>query len=103
MSVPRPARSGDATLPTAVIPYTGRGQHMFRYCVVLFFFAALAVSVHAQATFGTITGTVIDPVGSVVPSASVKVSNQDTGLVKTILSDSQGNYEVTHLNPGMYS
>ena len=65
--------------------------------------AASAASLHAQATFGTITGTVMDPLGSVVPSAIVNVTNQETGLVKSILSDSQGNYGVTHLNPGMYT
>jgi hypothetical protein len=76
---------------------------MSQYWAVLLFFAASATSLYAQATFGTITGTVTDPVGAVVPSASVKVKNQQTGLVKSVTSDASGSYEVTHLNPGQYS
>ena len=62
-----------------------------------------AGSIWAQATFGSITGTVTDPAGGVVPQAAIQVTNQETGLVKSAVSDSFGNYEVTHLNPGLYS
>ena len=62
-----------------------------------------AGSIRAQATFGSITGSVTDPAGGVVPNASIQVINQETGLVKPVVSDSSGNYEVTHLNPGLYS
>src|SRR5438094_172808 len=62
-----------------------------------------AGSIRAQATFGSITGSVTDPAGGVVPNASIQVINQETGLVKPVVSDSFGNYEVTHLNPGLYS
>src|ERR1041384_6024628 len=62
-----------------------------------------AGSMPAQATFGTIVGTVTDPAGAVVPNAAVQVTSQETGLVKSVVSDSFGNYEVTHLNPGLYS
>ncbi|HUQ95465.1 MAG TPA: TonB-dependent receptor [Bryobacteraceae bacterium] len=58
---------------------------------------------YAQATFGSIAGTVTDPAGAVVPNAAVQVSNQQTGFVKRVSSDSLGNYEATHLNPGIYS
>ena len=60
-------------------------------------------SIRAQATFGSITGTVTDPAGAVVPNASIQVINQETGLVKSATSNGFGNYEVTHLNPGLYS
>src|SRR5262249_31086527 len=62
-----------------------------------------AGSTLAQATFGSIVGTVTDPAGAVVPNATIQVTNQETGLLKSVVSDSFGNYEVTHLNPGLYS
>src|SRR5258706_7596728 len=70
--------------------------------VILLIFMA-AGSIWAQATFGSITGTVTDSAGGVVPQAAIRVTNQETGLVKSAVTDSFGNYEVTHLNPGLYS
>ena len=69
----------------------------------VFLLLAAAASLQAQATFGSITGTVTDSAGAVVPRASIQVINQETGLAKPAVSDGLGNYEVTHLNPGMYS
>src|ERR1051326_2186033 len=66
-------------------------------------FLIAAGTLRAQATFGSITGTITDPAGAVVPNAAVQVVNQETGLAKSGGSDSFGNYEVTHLNPGTYS
>jgi Carboxypeptidase regulatory-like domain len=65
--------------------------------------ALVAPCLWAQATFGTITGTITDPTGGAVPKATVTVTNQGTGLIKTVLSDSRGEYEVTHLNFGTYT
>jgi hypothetical protein len=79
------------------------GILMTRLIAVLLSAIASTVSLLAQATFGSVTGTVTDPAGAVVPNASVQVTNQETGLAKSVASDSFGNYEVTHLNPGLYS
>ncbi|MEO7649378.1 MAG: carboxypeptidase-like regulatory domain-containing protein, partial [Bryobacteraceae bacterium] len=62
-----------------------------------------ATAAYAQATFGSISGIVMDPAGAVVPSAAIQVANQQTGIVRQFASDSLGNYEATHLNPGIYS
>jgi hypothetical protein len=64
---------------------------------------ALLPALHAQATFGAITGTVTDSTGAVVPKATVQVINQDTGLTKEAVSNAYGDYEVTHLNPARYT
>jgi hypothetical protein len=69
---------------------------------VLLWLSATTVG-YAQATFGSITGTVTDPAGAVVPNASIQVTNQQTGIVKSLSSDGVGNYEATHLNPGVYT
>jgi hypothetical protein len=76
-----------------------------------FLLAALAATlafvyaprVAAQATFGSIIGVITDPSGATVPNASVTVTDQNTGLEKTAVSNSRGEYEVTHLNFGTYT
>jgi hypothetical protein len=56
-----------------------------------------------QSTFGTILGTVKDPASAVVGGAKVVVTNQGTNISQTVATDAIGNYEATHLNPGVYS
>jgi len=68
--------------------------------IALLFLSGLA---HGQATFGTITGRVSDTSGAIVPGAEIKVVNQATNISRTVSSDAFGNYEATHLNPGLYT
>ena len=70
--------------------------------VLIILFAA-AGRVEAQATFGTITGLITDSSGGVLPQATVTVVNQATNVERRVTSDSRGNYEATHLNPGTYT
>ena len=51
---------------------------------------------------GSISGTVHDSSGAVIPGAAVTVAN-DKGFTKTISSDAEGNYTVTGLPPGTYT
>lgn len=65
----------------------------------------LAVAVprsQAQST-STIQGTVTDQTGAVVPNATVKVANTNTGDVRTVQTDTAGNYQVSSLIPGTYN
>jgi hypothetical protein len=56
----------------------------------------------AQETTATISGTVKDESGAVIPGASVQVNNVATGVSRTVQSDVQGRYTVPQLAPGMY-
>ncbi|MBL8292025.1 MAG: carboxypeptidase regulatory-like domain-containing protein [Bryobacterales bacterium] len=56
----------------------------------------------AQATFGTITGTVTDSTGAVVPNTEVVVVNEGTNLTRTVITGNDGNYVVPNLNYGNY-
>ena len=56
----------------------------------------------AQVTTGTISGTVTDPNGAVVPGAVVKATNQDTNSTRQTSSDDDGRFSFTLLPPGNY-
>jgi hypothetical protein len=54
-------------------------------------------------TSGDIAGTVTDPSGAALPSATVTLKNNDTGATQTTTSSSTGAYRFSLLNPGNYS
>ncbi len=56
-----------------------------------------------QAVFGSISGTVTDTSGGVVPNAKVTVTNANKGTADTVTSNDSGNYTVTHLIPDVYT
>lgn len=56
----------------------------------------------AQSTFGTILGTVKDASGSVVPNATVKITNIDENTIRTVQANSNGDYEAVNSKPGRY-
>lgn len=61
------------------------------------------VSVQAQLTRGTISGTVRDASGGVVPGAEVKITNLETNFLRNSVTNEVGFYRVTALEPGTYS
>jgi hypothetical protein len=50
-----------------------------------------------------INGTVTDPSGASVPGATVTVTNDSTGLSRTVQSNASGNYVVLNLPVGVYT
>ena len=61
-----------------------------------------SVALLAQTEKGTIRGTVTDSTGGVVPQAAITVTEIATNIDRQIVSDTNGNYEVPDLKPGMY-
>ena len=57
--------------------------------IAVFWFAAPA---SAQLDSGSISGTILDPTGKVVPAASVTIRGIDTGTVYSGVSSSTGSY-----------
>src|ERR1041384_1311304 len=53
-------------------------------------------------TAGTISGTVSDATGALIPGALVTVKNLDTGLTRELVSDEQGRYSAPNLPVGNY-
>src|SRR5437867_10969554 len=56
----------------------------------------------AQSARGTITGTISDATGAVIPGASVVATNGETGAKYETISTETGNYTLPQLPPGVY-
>ena len=56
----------------------------------------------AQVEQATITGTVIDQSGAVIPGVRVLVINVQTGVSKETFTNQEGEYRVPYLPPGQY-
>jgi len=77
-----------------------------RICGIAAFALILCLScapLLAQVTSGTISGTVKDATGAVVPGASVTISNPANGLVRTVMSSDSGEFVAPSLLPGTYN
>ncbi len=61
------------------------------------------VPAFAQATTGDITGHVSDAAGAAVPGATVMARNEGTGLTRTAVTNTVGDYTITQLPPGPYT
>ena len=62
----------------------------------------LCVPSQAQVSGGSITGTVTDPSGAVVPGATVKIVNRGTGITQVLTTTSTGLFNKPNLDPGTY-
>lgn len=71
------------------------------------FYSVLAALVFSATVWGqntaSIVGTVSDPTGAVIPSCSVKVTNNLTGYFRSTITGPDGAYTVTLLPLGTYS
>jgi Carboxypeptidase regulatory-like domain len=65
-------------------------------------FLICTLAAFAQGDRGTITGTVSDPTGAVVPNANIQVVNSDTAAVYKVSTTSTGNYTLPNLPAGTY-
>jgi hypothetical protein len=72
--------------------------------MLLVFLALGAVPALAQSTTsGTITGTVVDPTGAVIPGATITVTDLSTKAKRTTVSSAEGQYVLVDIPPGNYS
>lgn len=78
-------------------------KKIFKGLVGLVTIAALGVTVHAQLITGTVTGTVADTTGAVVPGVDIRLINMETGDVRTAASNELGNFQFLQLPLGTYT
>lgn len=60
------------------------------------------ISIFGQESRGTITGTVSDPTGAVVPAATVTIQNVETNINSTVTTNEEGSFTFPLLLPGQY-
>jgi len=65
--------------------------------------AVFPLCLPAQQITGSIRGSVLDPSGAAVPSASVSATQLETGFTRSALTDHSGEYIVLELPVGHYS
>jgi len=63
----------------------------------------LTASCWAQTVNATLSGSVTDPSGAIIPDAQITATNVATGVTWKTVSDSSGNYIFQSLPPGTYS
>lgn len=71
---------------------------LFYACLLL-----LSVGARAQVSSADLVGTVRDSTGAVVAGARIAVTNEATGISRSVQTDEDGNYVVTQLQPGRYT
>ena len=69
-------------------------------CVCVLFFSLAALG---QVDKATLTGTVTDPSGAIVPGATVTITYPDTGLSRSVLTTGAGAYLIVGLPVGHVS
>ena len=73
-----------------------------RLCVCAILFLLSAAGAFSQAGRGSISGTVSDPNGALIPGATVVLLNKATGTSQHTVSSDAGLYTFISLNPGEY-
>lgn len=73
------------------------------FCLALLAFMFIApVAIQAQ-TKGSLSGSVTDPAGAVVPGANVELKNNATGAARTTVTGDNGVFQFTDVEPGTYT
>jgi hypothetical protein len=62
----------------------------------------LASHTFAQSSNATVSGTVADSTGAVLPGVTITATNNATGIVTTVISNEAGVYNFASLLPGVY-
>src|SRR5580698_4806434 len=65
--------------------------------------ALFSVSAWSQTQLATVSGTITDPSGAAVPGVSATIVSQGTGLKRSALTDTAGEYRFAGLPTGTYS
>ena len=75
------------------------------FCIAVFSLTLaglLSAAALGQAASATISGTVQDETGGVLPGVEVALTNTDRGTSRTTVSDDEGRYSVPELELGSY-
>jgi hypothetical protein len=65
--------------------------------------ALAAIGLYAQATSGSIVGSVVDPQDARVPNVEVQIKSQTTGEVRSFTTGAEGIFRFNSVMPGSYT
>ena len=71
-------------------------------CMAAALMMVMASTALAQVTTASVSGTLADTTGAMIPGVKVTVTNTATQITREGISDGQGRYQVTNLQPGPY-
>ena len=71
-------------------------------CEAAFLVILCAAYVKGESTAGSISGTVLDPSGAVVPTAKVEIHNPVSGYDRSTSTDSKGNFSFSNIPNNPY-
>jgi hypothetical protein len=66
------------------------------------FVSAMATNASAQALYGSLLGNVTDETGAALPGVTVSITQRETNLVRAVVTNEAGGYNVPNLLPGTY-
>jgi hypothetical protein len=69
----------------------------------LLFSLIFSINAFSQGGFATVTGSVSDSSGALIPGVTVKATATETGVVSTTISNETGAYNFASLPPGKYT
>jgi hypothetical protein len=78
------------------------GSPAARIIAALVLVVAVAATSWAQITSATLSGTIKDETGGILPGVDVVAKNLDTGQSRTVVTNGEGAYTFTGLGPGKY-
>jgi len=80
-----------------------RGNRPARRILLTALATLISVAASAQSQLATLSGAITDPSGAVVPGVSVTIVSRGTGLKRTALTDTGGEFRFVGLPIGSYS
>src|SRR5437763_1692307 len=76
--------------------------HCVRTAIAVCLFLLLATNGFTQVINATLSGTVSDPSGALIPGVEIAAKQTETGVVSTTVSNESGTYRFGSLQPGPY-
>ena len=74
----------------------------FRFFAAVLVCLVLSAPLFSQSSNATISGTVGDATGALIPGVTITATNNATGVVTTVISNEAGAYTLPSLLPGRY-
>jgi hypothetical protein len=81
---------------------TGSSRSGFLIFVTLGMIVLVSARTYPQVAGATLSGTVADQSGGVVPNAGISIKNVATGVTRAVKTDTAGFYSAPNLLPGNY-